>query len=91
MSCICNTDNIVILGCYCYCDDIETGIETLQTGNHKVKIKYLDSVIEQEYLLASGDELVLEFDKNEDYEYIFELTYPNNTKQCYQFKTQYCS
>jgi hypothetical protein len=91
MSCICNTDNIVDLGCVCYCDDVATGIETTQTGVHLVRIKYLDSVIEQQYILAGGDELVIVFDKNEDYEYIFELTYPNNVKECYQFRTQYCS
>lgn len=91
MSCNCNSDNIVYLGCFCSCSPIETGIETAQNGGHRVNINYLDSIIEQVYILASGDELVLVFDKNENYEYTFELIYPNNTKECYQFKTQYCS
>lgn len=90
MSCNCNTDNTTDLGCFCSCDDINTGLLATATGLHYVEIKFLDGQINLELDLIEDDEIILEFDKNENYKYTFSITNPNNETLCYQFKTQFC-
>lgn len=90
MSCLCTSDNITDLGCFCYCNDINTGILASMDGTYVIEIKYLDGTKVIELELLEEEEIVLEFDKNENYEYIFSVTKPNNETSCYQFKTQFC-
>lgn len=90
MSCLCTSNSIFYMGCFCYCEDIYTGIPANEDGIFKIEIEYLGAVIYQELDLKANDEIILSFDKNENYLYNVKITHPDETFQCYQFKTQFC-
>lgn len=90
MSCLCTKSNTFFMGCVCYCGDIHTGIPATEDGIYKIDIIYLGGVIHQELDLIANDEIILSFDKNENYLYTISITTPNGILTCYQFKTQFC-
>ncbi len=83
----CNCNNVIDLGCFNSCDNINTGINALESGTYKIYIDFLGAKMVDEQNLLIGNEIVINKVLNENHEYQMQVVSPSGVQTCYRFKT----
>ena len=87
-------DTIHDLGCFDYCQPIETGLTTDQTGSHRIIATSATGGRSKVVSLNSGDEVVFEMELNERMTCTLQVVKPDGTmleahgSECFSFTTQ---
>lgn len=84
--------NIISLGCFNVCEDIDTGLVASEDGTHIIEIKFNNIMIKKEVDLLIGDPFLLpKMYLNENAELIISIKQPSGyLEDCYSIYTKPC-
>lgn len=81
------------IGCFGSCDDIETGILTLQAGDHEIEVHWIDAIIIQIVNFEKAVEVIFPNRYNEYANITFKIRQPDGTylvdggDDCFEFSS----